>query len=145
MAASQHKLHFSIDINAPRERVWKVLWEDATFRDWASVFTEGSYIESDWKEDGRFEFFDSSGSGGSYGIIEKLVPNEFISFKHLGEIREGKEYPFDDGDRLENYTLKEKDGITTLTLDHDIPKEYKSMFEDVTPKAFERIKELAEK
>lgn len=46
-----HKLRFSIDIKAPRERVWKVLWDDATFRDWASVFMEGSYINSDWKED----------------------------------------------------------------------------------------------
>lgn len=141
-----HRLHFSIDVEAPRERVWKVLWDDETFRDWTGVFTEGSegsYIKSDWKEGGRFVFFESD--VGSYGVIEKLVPNEFIVFKHLGEIREGKEYPFDGGDRLEKYTLKQRGSITTLTLDQDVPEEHKSMFEDATPKALERLKELAEK
>lgn len=72
------------------------------------------------------------------------MPNEFISFRHLGELREGKEYPYD-RERLETYTLTENNGNTILTLDQDIPEEYKSMFEDSVPRAFERIKELAEK
>ncbi len=139
-----YKLNFSIDIQTPREKVWEVLWDEDTFRDWTSVFAEGSegaYINSDWVEGGRFEFFESD--VGSYGIIEKLIPNEFISFRHLGELREGKEYPYD-RERLESYTLNENNGVTTLTLEQDIPEEYKNMFEDATPKAFERIKELAE-
>lgn len=140
-----HRLHFSLDINAPRERVWKVLWVEETFRDWTSVFaegTEGSYIKSNWEEGSRFEFFESN--VGSYGVIEKLVPNESITFKHLGEIQNKEEYPFEKP-RLERYMLRENDGVTTLALDQDIPEEHKSMFEEATPKAFERIKELVEK
>lgn len=138
-------LHFSITIRATRENVWKVLWDQETFSDWASVFTEGSHIKTDWKEGERFEFFDSSSSDGSYGVIAKLVSNEFISFKHHGELKGETEHPFADGPRFENYTLQVENGTTTLTLDQDIPEEYKRFFESATPKAFERIRELAEK
>jgi len=138
------KLYFSIDIKAQREKVWKVLWEDATYRDWTSVFAEGSHAKSDWKEGGRIEFLDPSGDG-MIAVIDKLVPNEFMSFKHLGEIREGKEQPWDEGaGGMENYTLKENGEYTALTVDLDSPEEYRDMFEDIFPKALERVKELAE-
>ena len=39
------ELQFSIEIKAPIERVWATLWEDATFRDWASIIDEGTYIK----------------------------------------------------------------------------------------------------
>ncbi len=138
------KLYFSIDIKAPREKVWKVLWEDATYRDWTSVFAEGSHAKSDWKEGSRIEFLDPNGNG-MFAVIDKLVQNEFMSFKHLGEIREGKEQPWDEGaSGIENYKLKENDEFTTLTVDLDSPEEYGNMFEDIFPKALERVKELAE-
>ncbi|MFC4874738.1 SgcJ/EcaC family oxidoreductase [Negadavirga shengliensis] len=140
------KIHFSIDIKAPKERVWDVLWNKESFRDWTSMFSEeseGSYIRSDWNEGSRFEFFESA--FGSYGIIEKLVPNELLLLRHRGELTEGVEHPYKDGDRMEQYKLIEKDGSTILTLDQDVPLEHKVMFEKATPKAFRRIKELAEK
>jgi len=36
------KIQFSTEINAPKEKVWNVLWDDATYRKWVSVFSEGS-------------------------------------------------------------------------------------------------------
>jgi uncharacterized protein YndB with AHSA1/START domain len=142
-----HRLRFSIDIEAPRERVWKVLWDDETFRDWTSVFSEfqekASYIKSEWREVGRFEFFQSG--AGSYGVIEKLVPNELVSFRHLGEIREGKDVPSDQGSLRETYTLVDRDGFTTLSIEHDVPEELKGMFEEMSPKTLERVKALSER
>ena len=38
------KIQFSIEINASKENVWNTLWADATFRDWANVIDEGTYI-----------------------------------------------------------------------------------------------------
>ena len=35
------RLHYSVDIDAPRQRVWEVLWDDRTYRDWASAFMGG--------------------------------------------------------------------------------------------------------
>ena len=38
------KMQFSIEIKASQERVWNTLWENKTFRDWASIVDEGTYM-----------------------------------------------------------------------------------------------------
>ncbi|WP_427872212.1 hypothetical protein [Flavobacterium sp. MMS24-S5] len=50
------KLVFNIDIKAPKEKIWKVLWDDETYRKWTSVFAEGSYAESTWNEGDKIYF-----------------------------------------------------------------------------------------
>ena len=140
------QLHFAIEINAPREKVWSVLWDDAGFRDWSSVFAEGShFVITDWKEGIKIQFIDPKANAGMSSIIDKLVPNEFLSFKHMTEIKDGKEQPPPHwSGMIENYTLKEDGGATTLVVDMDAPNEFKAMFEDKFPKALARVKELAE-
>ncbi|MDB5183990.1 MAG: hypothetical protein JWO07_671, partial [Candidatus Saccharibacteria bacterium] len=44
----------------------------------------------------------------------------------------------------ERYRLTEKDGTTTLTVAIDVPTEMEEYFGINYPKAFERVKELAE-
>ncbi len=46
---------------------------------------------------------------------------------------------------LENYTLKEADGITTLTVDIDIVDEFKDYFMKAFPGGLEQVKQLSEK
>jgi uncharacterized protein YndB with AHSA1/START domain len=138
------KLRFSVKIDAPRERIWQVLWEPDCFRDWTSIFTEGAgaRIQSEWRKGSRFEFFE--GDVGSYGIIEQLVPDESVVFKHLGELQEGQEEPYG-RPRLEMYTLRAQGKGSTLILQHEVLEEHRSMFEEATPKALARLKELAER
>jgi uncharacterized protein YndB with AHSA1/START domain len=58
------KINFSISINAPKEKVWKVLWNDDSYRKWTSAFAEGSYAVTDnWKEGTKVKFLDPKGSG----------------------------------------------------------------------------------
>lgn len=38
-----NKLHFEVHINAPKEKVWNMMLEDATYRQWTEVFMPGSY------------------------------------------------------------------------------------------------------
>ena len=139
------RLHFSIEINAPREKVWQVLWEDATYRDWTSVFAEGSYAVSDWNEGSTIQFLDPKSGSGMSAVIVKKTPNEFMSFRHIAEIKNGQEQPpaASSGGR-ENYTLT-KNTRTTLTVDLDAPDEYRQMFEDMFPRALGRVKTLSEK
>lgn len=143
------KLRFSIDINAPKEKVWKVLWEGETFTDWTSVFAEGSYAVSDWKEGSPIQFIDPASNDGMSSIIEKSVPNQFMSFKHLAEIKNGVVQPLDEKTKqwsgaLENYTLTERDGVTTLDVDVDAVDEYSAMLEEKFPQGLKRVKMLAE-
>jgi hypothetical protein len=45
---------------------------------------------------------------------------------------------------FENYTFREKNGATEVLVDMDIDEAHKTMFEDMWPKALEKLKELAE-
>ncbi len=138
------KSHFQIEINAPAEKVWKVLWEDKYFRDWSSVFAEGSHAVGDWKEGSAIKFIDPKNNAGMSSLIEKLIPNKFMSFKHLYEIIDGKEQPPKKwSGMIENYTLEEENGKTKLTVDLDVPDEMKEMI-DKFPQALQRVKELSE-
>ena len=33
-----NRLQFSIDIKAEKTKIWEALWNDSSYRDWASVF-----------------------------------------------------------------------------------------------------------
>lgn len=141
-------LHFSITINAPREKAWKTLWNDATYRQWTSAFTEGSYALSAWKEGSRVHFLSPSGDG-MFSEIAKLIPNEFMSFRHLGAMKEGKEQPETDETKkwvgaMENYTLSDKDGKTELSVSVDIVEEYVDYMNQTFPKALDSVKTLSE-
>ena len=143
------KEHFTTSINAPREKVWDVLWNDTTYRLWTGVFSEGSCAETDWQKGNKVLFLDAKKSG-MISTIADNIPNEFMSIKHLGTIKDGVEdYDSDETKKwagaMENYTLKTENGKTTLTVDMDITDEYKDYFMTTWPKALEKVKELAEK
>ena len=142
------KLEFKIDINAPKEKVWKVLWDDKTYREWTSVFTEGSYAVSDWKEGSKVLFL-SANKDGMFSVIDKLVPEEEMVFKHLGIVKDGKEMPADEEtkkwiDMLESYLLKEKDGVTEIKVSHEMSEEFCEYLETTFPKALAIVKKLSE-
>lgn len=138
------KLEFSIDINAPREKVWEALWEDANYRNWTSVFMQGSYYESDLTEGSAIRFL-SPGENGMYGIVEKMVPFEKMYFQHKGEVLKGIEQEAAYGDEaIERYDLAEKEGVTTLTATLNTTEEFIQYFTGVFPEAMQKIKTLAE-
>lgn len=142
------RLTFKSEIKASKSTVWNVLWNDTTYRKWASVFSEGSRAVSDWIEGSKVLFLGAKGDG-MYSTIARSIPNEFMSFKHLGEVKNGKEEPFNErtsewAGAMENYTLKEINGLTLLTVELDVAEENLKFFMDVFPKALEKIRALSE-
>ncbi|TND01810.1 MAG: Activator of Hsp90 ATPase 1 family protein [Bacteroidetes bacterium] len=142
------KLEFTTDIEATREKVWKTLWDDSTYRQWTSVFGEGSYAVSDWKEGSKILFISPAGDG-MFSTIAKCTPNEYMSFKHLGEMKGGVEQPPDEKKEqwtgsMENYTLTQRDTGTKLTVEIDVTDEYASYFKDAFPKALAKVKSISE-
>lgn len=143
------KLNYSVRIKAPKEKVWKVLFDDGSYREWTSVFGEGSYAETDnWKEGSKVRFLAANGEGMS-SMVAANRPNEFMSFKHLGMIKDGVEDTESEevkkwAGAQENYTLEDSDGSTTLKVDMDINHEHKEYFDKTWPHALDKIKTLAE-
>ncbi|PJJ59064.1 SRPBCC family protein [Hymenobacter chitinivorans] len=142
------KVCFSTMINAPKEKVWHVLWDEQTYPTWAGVFSAGSRAESDWQE-GSKVVFSSAGGSGMYGRIAKSTPHEYISFQHLGEVKDGQELAFaqhhpDWAGATENYTLRQIGNTTELTVEMDVTEEHQTYFAQTFPLALEKVKELAE-
>src|SRR5690242_3440076 len=87
---STQKLTYSTTIDAPREVIWRVLLDDATYRDWTSVFAEGSYADTDWQEGSKARFLGPTGDG----MVSRIAvhrPNDHMSIEHLGVIKNGVE------------------------------------------------------
>jgi uncharacterized protein YndB with AHSA1/START domain len=145
-------MQFTITINAPREKVWTTLWDDKTYREWASAFAEGSRAESDWTKGSKALFLNADDTG-MVALVENVIPNEHMSLKHLGIVVNGKEEIADDEARrwagiYENYTLTErKPGSTELLVSMsgvEIPEEHRAEFAAAWPKALKKLKTIAE-
>lgn len=148
------KLHFKIEIKAPKEKVWNTMLEDATYREWTAPFNEGSYYKGDWSKGSKIIFLGPDPKTGKEGgMVSRIAENklyEFISIEHRGIINDGVEDTTSDEVKkwtpaFENYTFKEKDGITEVIVEMNIQADYKEMFEEMWPKALQKLKELAEK
>jgi len=143
------KLEFKTTINASREKVWDILWGKKSYEEWVSVFAAGSTAETDWKKGSKALFTDGKGSG-MVSTIADNKPNEFMSIKHLGVLKDGVEDTESAEVKqwaggMENYTLISAGGKTELTVTLDSPDEFKDYFSATFPKALDIVRELSEK
>ncbi len=142
------KLKFNITIEASRETVWNILWDDKSYRQWTSIFNEGSYAVTDWKEGSKVLFLSPEGEG-MLSTIAANKPYEFMSIEHLGTVKNGVEDLDSEEAKQwsgarENYTLKTVNGKTQLNIETDTIQEYKNYFMETWPKALEKVKALSE-
>jgi uncharacterized protein YndB with AHSA1/START domain len=139
-------MRISIDIQASRERVWATLWEDVTFRDWAGLIDEGTYLRGVLEEGKEIEFISSVNGYGVTSLVEKLEPNAYVLFRHSADTQasgqQEREKEWTGG--TESYSLTERNGVTTLVVLADIPEEMEEIFAVRLPLALERVKALAE-
>ncbi|MDX6183896.1 SRPBCC domain-containing protein [Flavobacterium sp. Fl-77] len=141
-------LDFTIRIKATVEKVWSVLWEDETYKKWTTSFCEGSYAVSDWNE-GNTIYFMSPDGRGMYSIIETKNHNEYMAFKHIGEIKDFKELPIDEETKKwsgarETYRLIPDGEFTVLIAQVDVVEKYMDYFKEAFPKGLEIVKQLSE-
>lgn len=147
------KLHFSIVINAPAATVWSTMLDDTTYRMWTEAFFPGSYYKGEWSKGSKILFL-GPGENGDGGMVSRIKENrkhEFISIEHLGMVQDGTEDTSSEEAKawagaLENYTFKEKNGATELHIDltGNISEEFVKVFEEMWPKALQKLKDLSE-
>lgn len=147
-SSTLQKQQYTIFINASCEHVWHTTFELESYQQWTSAFAEGSTVDTDWQEGSEAIFGDGKGNG-MVGRIAKSDPYTFLSIEHLGEMKNGEKVFY--GNNIEswsgareNYTFNEKDGGTELIIDMDIAEQYKDMFNEMWPKALQKLKTLAE-
>lgn len=140
-----HRLQFSINIKANKEKIWEALWNDKHYRDWSGVFGEGShYVIDNWKEGNKIMFL-ASDQSGIYSLIERYVPNKTVKFKHIGNVVNGKEQLIDDEAKkwsgaTETYSLQEGSEFFKLLVEIDVLDEHVEFMSTKLPIALEKIK-----
>ena len=148
------KLHFSILINAPKERVWHTMLDDKSYREWTTAFNEGSYYKGSWEKGSKILFLgpdpESGEEGGMVSRIAENKPYEYISIEHLGIVHNGVEDTTSEEAKkwapaFENYTFNEKDGKTEVLVDLDIDEKEAEMFSKMWPEALKKLKGIAER
>lgn len=143
-----NRILFAIDIEADQNEIWNVLWDDNTYKKWAEVFYEGSYlVANDWEVGSTVLFLDPD-QNGIYSNIEEHNPNQTILFKHIGTVQKGEKQVIDEEIKewqgaLEKYSVTNvRLGINKLTIEIDVLDEHLEFMTDKLPKALDRIKEL---
>ena len=136
-------ISFTIDINAPINKVWDALWNDDNYRKWTNHFYPGSFYESDWEVGGKTLFLGPN-RDGMFATITKLEKPYEVVFNHLGEIVNGVESVKYDNGSFEKYQLKEIDGITRLVIYLDTLDEYEQDMNEGFSKGIEDIKRISE-
>lgn len=140
------RLRFSIEISAPQKTVWHALWDDRSFRDWANLIDEGTYLVGELKEGNKVQWISASSGYGVTSLVEKLITNERVVFRHMADTKEDGQHERDNewtGGR-EIYLLQAANNGTRLTVELDAPPGQVKTFEEILPKALARIKELSE-
>jgi L-rhamnose mutarotase len=145
-------IQFSILINADKRKVWNTMLDEKTYREWTKEFHEGSYYEGNWNKGSEIRFIALDDKGAQQGMFSRIKDNieyQFISIEHLGLINNGivdttSEEVKKWAPSFENYTFVETGNATTLKIEMQVETEYKSMFEEMWPRALNALKKLCE-
>ena len=104
---------------------------------------------TDWEKGSKVHFL-SPDNSGLVSSIADMISNEYMSFKHIGVVKNGVEDYNSEGSQewvgaLENYSLWTVNGKTELLIEIDIAESHKDYYLTTWPQALEKVKNLAEK
>jgi hypothetical protein len=146
------KMQFTALIGAEASKVYDTMLAQDTYRQWTSVFNPSSEYEGTWNKGAKIRFVGTNKEGkkeGMVGLVHENIPNQFVSVEYTGlvdgenEVTEGPLV----GDwvgSFENYTFKQENGATTLTVDVDVHDTMIDYFKETYPNALTKLKELCE-
>ena len=145
---SMKRSQYSIVIAALAARVYERMIDAESYKDWASVFAEGTYYEGSWDQGQRIRFMAPTGEGMVSEIAENR-PHAFISIRHLGMFANGVEDLTSDAVRewapaYENYTFETVPEGTRVVVDMDVAEAWVDYMNDSWPKALARLKAICE-
>ncbi|HEY0262129.1 MAG TPA: hypothetical protein VGB95_03825 [Chitinophagales bacterium] len=151
-------LKYQIDIKASAEKVYRSMLgldDIKTYEQWTALFNPTSTYEGNWDKGSKMFFIGIGENGERGGMISEVTENiagKFVSIRHYGllkgdqEITTGEEVEKWAGG-TENYTYEETNEVTAVTVELTglDDENFVMFFNDVYPKALEKLKEITEK
>lgn len=150
------KLQFTVNINAPATRVYDHMLginSKSTYEQWTYMFNPTSSYEGSWDKGSKILFVGVDEKGEKGGMVSRIVenmPHQFVSVQHYGLVKGDKEITEGPdvekwANGFENYTFKESNGTTTVTVDLDTTEDFVGYMNETYPKALDKLKEICEK
>lgn len=130
-------------INATRQKIWQVLFNDTFSRMWYDEFSPGAHAQTNWSLNSKVVFTDPT----SNGLIGKVTQNrklEAMIVEYTGQLVDGVEdYTSQAAQALkgkrETYRLAEQNGLVLLSISADLSDLYADQME---PAGIVRYKKL---
>ncbi len=145
-------LHFETSINAPAKKVYDIMLNEETFKQWTAEFSPTSRYKGSWDKGSKIIFLSDDEKGNVCGMVSRIkenLPNEFVSIEHYGSLEDGKEIT--EGEKieafagmLEEYTYLPTENGTLLKVAMDTTTEWEAYFNQTWPKALNKIKTICE-
>lgn len=98
-----------------------------------------------WTEGSKMLFLAPDDSGKNSGMLSRIKENrkpEFLSIEHLGVVQDGEEDT--SSNEVKEWAGALDNGQTEVLVDMDSVEEYKEIFQEMWPKALQKLKELSE-
>jgi hypothetical protein len=149
------KLQFKTEINAPTGKVFDFMLgitNKSTYEQWTAMFNPTSTYEGNWNKGSKILFIGTDEKGEKGGMVSEIaenIKNQFVSIRHYGLVKNGVEVT--EGPEVEkwangfeNYTFKENNGATLVTVDLDTAEDFLEYMKQTYPKALDKLKEICE-
>jgi uncharacterized protein YndB with AHSA1/START domain len=134
-----------ISIKAPADKVWNALVNKDHVKQWATAFSDGIYVETDWKKGSAVVWKAKDGTVGASGVVVINTPNSLLKVDFYDDVHAGPPSGIT-GEYSETFILQPADGKTELTIYSGLlavkhTKEHSPMWD----KALALLKAIAEK
>jgi uncharacterized protein YndB with AHSA1/START domain len=144
------KLVFSIDIDAPKEKVWNLMLAPESYKEWVAASWPGSFYKGNWAKGEKINFVSDDGSG-TQAMIKEITPFESISAVHIAILLSGGVE--DTTSELaknwigieEQYIFSQTGNKTKLSVNISTQPDWAQMFEEGWPNALKKLKEICER
>jgi uncharacterized protein YndB with AHSA1/START domain len=137
------KIKKEITIAATPDKIWNVLVDHSTIKQWAAQFSEGTYVETDWQKDSDVIWRDKEGKIGAKGkVVETEAPGKLkVMFYDDPNAADGTPL----GTYAEHYTITGHDSNSVLSIEAGpLPHKEAEPMTSMWDKALAKMKELAE-
>ena len=149
------KLQFTVHINAPVSKVYDSMLgisNKSSYEQWTAQFNPTSSYEGNWEKGSKMLFVGTDDKGKKAGMVSEIIdmiPNQFVSIRHYGLVQNNIEITTGAqvekwANGFENYSFKETDGATSVTVDLDTSKEFVDYMSKAFPNALKALKEFCE-
>jgi uncharacterized protein YndB with AHSA1/START domain len=130
-------------ILAPVATVWEVLLDPGYVQQWAATFSEGTWIEADWRKGGLVVWKDAQGNIAAKGLVLAFERNTLLEVGFFDDAQGDSKTAI--GEYKEKYILDSTENKTLLTITAGpLPEPHYSEHSRLWEAAIDKIKSTAE-